>query len=178
MAKEKERDKERDSKVLGEISQRPSSPATRGMPMLSPIDEIDRLFDDFLTRGGLGRALGLQRLMPRTAMPFEGRVPSVDVIDRDSEIMVRAELPGVSRDDLDISVTENTLTIKASSRHEEQVEEGDYQRCEISRGSFSRTLGLPGYVDSAKASASFRDGILELTLPKLEQARPRKINVQ
>ena len=74
------------------------------------------------------------------ATPYEGKTPSVDVIERDNEIMVKAELPGVDKKDLDISVTSNTVTIKGSTSHEEKEEKGDYYRCEISRGSYSRTL--------------------------------------
>jgi HSP20 family protein len=100
------------------------------------------------------------------------------VIDRDEEIMLRAELPGVEKKDLDVSITDNTVTIKAISSTEEKEEKGDYYRCEISRGSFARTIALPSNVESDKAVASFKEGILELTLPKVEKSQRRRINVE
>jgi HSP20 family protein len=75
-------------------------------------------------------------------------------------------------------LTENVVTIKASISHEEKEEKGDYYRSEISRGSFSRTLTLPANVDGAKAKATFKNGVLELVLPKLEDPRRRSIPVE
>ena len=109
--------------------------------------------------------------------PFEGKVPHVDVIDRDEEIVVRAEVPGVEKKDLDVSLTENTVTIKGEARREEKAEKGDYYRCEISRGAFARTVMLPSEVDADKAKASFKDGVLELTLPKIEKSKRRSIRL-
>lgn len=111
-------------------------------------------------------------------MPFEGRLPKVDIIDRESEIVVRAEVAGVDKKDLDVSVTDTTVTIKGSTRQESKEEKGDYYRCEISQGSFARTVALPGDVDSGKARASFKDGILELMLPKKEAAKRHSIKVE
>ena len=102
----------------------------------------------------------------------------MDVVDRETEILVRAELPGVDKKDLDISLNENVLTLKGQTRTEEKEEKGDYYRCEIAQSSFARSLPLPSYVDSEKAKASFQDGILELTLPKIEQSRRRRITVE
>lgn len=104
-------------------------------------------------------------------------MPKVDVIDRDDEVVVRAEIPGVAKDDLDISVTDNTVTIKGETKRESKEEKGDYYRCEISRGTFARTLPLPANVDSDSAKAKFEDGVLELTIPKVEKAKRRTIKV-
>jgi len=112
------------------------------------------------------------------AAPFEGKMPKVDVIERDNEIVVKAELPGVDKKNLEISVTKNSVTIQGSTSHEEKEEKGDVYRCEISRGSYSRTLTLPSEVNEEKAKAKFKDGILELTLPKVEKAKRRTIKVE
>ena len=110
-------------------------------------------------------------------MPFEGKMPRVDVIDREDEIFVKAEVPGVNKDDLEVSVTESAVSIKGSTRHEEKEEKGDYHRSEITSGSFSRVVPLPAAVDAEKASTAFKDGILELTLPKVKKAKRHTVKV-
>jgi HSP20 family protein len=106
------------------------------------------------------------------------KFPRVDIIDRDAEVEVRAELPGVEKKDLDVSLSDNTVTLKGSTRHEEKEEKGDYYRSEITTGSFARTLTLPGNVDSDRAKATFRDGILVLTVPKVEQSKRHTVPVE
>ncbi len=145
---------------------------------LSPFDEMDRLF------GGM---------LPRTRMrPFdwewpswaemtalaESKVPKMDIIERDNEVVVRAELAGVDKKDLDVSVTDNTVTVKGSTKEEHKEEKGDYFRSEIKQGSFSRTASLPCEVDGNKAKANFSDGILELVIPKLEGSRRHSVKVE
>lgn len=110
-------------------------------------------------------------------MPFEG-TPKVDVIDRDEEVVIHAELPGVNREDLDVSMTDDTVTIKCTSAHEEKEEKGDFYRREMSRGEFSRTVTLPCEVDDSKAKATFKDWIMELILPKVEPTKRRSIKVE
>ena len=145
--------------------------------MLSPFEEMERLFESSFPRGWLRPHRWGWPSWGELPAPFEGKTPSVDVIDRENEVVVKAELPGVDKKDLDISVTNNTVTIKGKTSHEEKEEKGDYYRCEISRGEYSRTLALPAEVDESKAKANFKDGILELTLPKKEKAKRRKIDV-
>jgi len=111
-------------------------------------------------------------------MAFENRLPRVDVIDRDAEILVRAEIPGVSKDDLEVSMNHGTVTIKGSVKRESKKEEGDYYRCEISHGSFSRTVALPAEVEGDRAKATFKDGVLELLLPKRETSKRHSIKVE
>lgn len=105
-------------------------------------------------------------------------MPRVDIIDRDEEIVVRAEIPGVDKKDLDVSLTDNTVTIKGSTHQEQKEEQGNYFRSEMARGSFARSVTLPGNVDGAGAKASFKDGVLELSLPKTENSKRRSIKVE
>jgi HSP20 family protein len=105
-------------------------------------------------------------------------MPKVDVVDHETEVVVKAELPGVQKDDIDVSVTDNSVTIKGSTSHEEKEEKGNYYRREISRGSFSRTVALPSDVDADKARASFNDGILVLTIPKMEKSHRKSVTVE
>lgn len=150
----------------GEIQKAPAR-------VVSPFESIDRMFDDFFGRGWLRP---FRREWP--AFPeFEMTMPKVDVVDRDDEVLVRAEVPAVHKEDVEISITGNMVTIKGESKHEEKEEKGDYYRCEISRGAFSRMVTLPADVDESRAKASLKDGVLELILPKLEKAKRRTIKV-
>ncbi len=138
---------------------------------VTPFEEMERFFDNFFSRGWMRPSWS--ELMPA----FEGRMPKVDVVDRDEEIVVRAEVPGVAKDELEVTVSDNMVTIKGETKHEEKEEKGDYYRSEISRGSFSRTVTLPSYVSSEDTRARFSDGVLELTLPKVEKAKRRTVKI-
>lgn len=145
---------------------------------LSPFDAMEQLFESHFPRGWMRPFRMEWPSWPEGAMaPFEGKTPKVDVIDRDKELIVKAELPGVDKKDVDISLTRNSVTIKGTTSHEEKEEKGDYYRCEMSRGSYSRTVMLPADVAEDQASARFKDGVLELTLPKLEETKRRTIKV-
>lgn len=138
----------------------------------SPFRELDRLFDGLLARDWM-HPLRWDRLGA-----LESRMPRVDVLDRDTEVVVRAEVPGFSREALDVSVTDRTVTIKGESCQENETkEEGEYYRCEISRGSVLRTVELPCDIDADRAEANFRDGVLELTLPKARAAHRRRLDI-
>ena len=143
--------------------------------VLSPFEEMERMFNDYFTRGWTHPDWPP---FSRVSQPVEGKSPSVDVIDRDDVIIVKAELPGVDKKNIDVTVTSSTVTIKGSTSHEEKEEEGDFYRCEISRGSYARTLSLPAEVDEEKTKAKVKDGILELTLPKLTKSKRHSVKVE
>lgn len=143
---------------------------------LSTFDEMDRLFDSFMRHGWM-RPWRFEWPSFPELTALESKMPKVDVVDRENEIVVRAEVPGVEKKDLDVSVSDNAVTIKGSTRHEEKEEKGDYYRHEISSGSFSRTVALPAEVDGSRATADFKDGVLELTLPKMEKSRRHSIKL-
>jgi len=144
---------------------------------LNLFDEMERMFENFSTKGWLRPFHWDTPAMADLTVPFETTMPSVDVLDRDNEILVKANLPGVEKKDIDISLTKSSVTIKGQTSHEEKEEKGDYYRCEISKGSYLRTLTLPSDVDDKKAKAKFKDGVLELTLPKLEVAERHSIKI-
>ncbi len=155
-------------------------PAPRGGG-LSLFPEFERIFERFdrLLPGLAGRSLLADWPVRRElGLPFEGAMPRVDVIDREDEVVVRAELPGVEKDDIDVTMTENTVTIKASTKKELKEEKGDYYHAEIAQGSFSRTVPLPAEVEGDRAKASYKDGILEVTIPKVARAQRRTIEVK
>lgn len=147
----------------------------RSAAALSPWDEIDRFFE-----GGFPRTPMRFGRWPWSEWTshFESKMPAVDVIDRPDHILVRAEVPGVKKEDLDVSVSDNLVTIRATTKYEEEKEEGEYYRCEMRHGEYSRSVNLPAAVDSAEARANFKDGILELTLPKTAPSKRRTIKVE
>lgn len=145
---------------------------------LSPFEEMDRMFEGMFPRGWMRPFRWEWPSWAQLPQPFEGKMPRVDVIERDNEIVIRAELPGVNRDDVDVSLTDNTICIKGSTKHEAKEEKGDYYRREISQGEFARTLALPSEVDGTKAKAKFAEGVLEVTAPKIEKAKRRSVKVE
>ncbi len=146
--------------------------------MVSPFEEMEQMLDDVFPRAWLRPFRWGWPSWREMGEPFEGKMPRVDVIDRDDEVVVRAEAPGVSKEDMDVSLTDDAVTIKGSTSHEEKEEKEDFHRREISCGVFSRTIPLPSDVDTEKAKAKFKDGILELTLPKIAKAKRRSLKLE
>ena len=153
----------------------------KAMPVrtyLSPFDEMERMFESFFPRSRWMRPSRWDwPSFGELAMPLEGRMPRVDIIEKDDEIVVRAEVPGVDKKDLDISMTDNTITIKGRTNHEEKTESANYYCSEITHGEFSRTVALPADVDVDKAKAMFKDGVLEVDLPKIEKSKRRTLKL-
>lgn len=103
--------------------------------------------------------------------------PAVDIIDEKDHIRVRADLPGMRKDEIEVSVNNDTLTIRGEKREEKEIKEKDYVRSERYYGAFHRSFTLPAGVDPQKVNAGYKDGVLEITLPKREDARPKEIKV-
>ena len=144
---------------------------------ITPFDDMEQMFKEFFSRGWMSPFHLAHPAWSHLPAPFEGRAPHVDVVERDNDIFVKAELPGVEKDDLELTMTDNSVTIKGSSKAEEKEEKENYHRCEISRGSFSRTVSLPGDVDTDKAKAKFKNGVLKLTIPKVKKSKHKNIKV-
>jgi len=104
--------------------------------------------------------------------------PNVDVFETEGGYVLKAELPGVNKEDIKIDVSNNTLTIKGEKKFEERTEKDKYVRIERSYGSFTRTFALSDKVDSENIKAAYKDGVLEITLPKKEEAKPKEIKVE
>ena len=145
---------------------------------MSPWEEMDRWFERMGRQGWLRPGFWEWPPHLESIGPFRGGSPKVDVVDRDTEVVVRAELPGVAKDDLDVTVTEDSVTLKAHTSHEEKEEKGEYYRREMSYGEYQRTVPLPHTVNGEKARATFNDGVLELTLPKVEKTSRKKVKVE
>jgi len=174
----KEKEPKKAEQELQVAKAQPAAP--RRGAVLEHFDELDRMFDrmaeNFFRRGWL-RPGGVEWPEFPSLAGAEERVPKVDVVDRDKEVVVHAELPGVKKEDLEVTLGEDTVTIRGRSSREEKEERENFYRCEIHRGEFARTLRLPAAVDGDKAKARFTDGVLELTLPKLAQAQRRSVKI-
>jgi HSP20 family protein len=145
---------------------------------LSPFEEMERMFSGVFPQVRM-RPLDWQwPSWGEMTSLVEGKMPKLDIIERDNEVLVRAELAGVDKKDIDVSVTDRTVSIKGCTKKETREEKGDYFRAEISQGSFSRTATLPCEVDGEQAKAKFSDGMLELTIPKLEASKRHPIKVE
>ena len=127
-------------------------------------------FDRFL-REAFSPALGGGEASTRTW------APPVDIYENGDSLVLKAELPGVNPDEVEIRVEDNTLYLKGNRKFENEVKEQNYHRVERSYGTFTRTFSLPNSVDADKVGASYKDGILTLTMPKKEEAKPKTIKI-
>lgn len=127
---------------------------------------MDRLFEDAFIRPS--------RLWPELV----GEEPALDVYQTDKDVVVKASLPGIKPEEVDISVTGDTLTIKGEHKEEEEEKRADYFRKERRYGAFRRSMTLPIAVKAEKADASFENGVLTITLPKMEEVKPKQIKVK
>ena len=106
-------------------------------------------------------------------------MPPVDIFETEShDLVVKAELPDMTREDIEVTVENNTLTLKGTKKLSDSVKEEQYRRIERSYGTFSRSFTLPNTVDAAKVSAEYKNGVLTVKLPFREEAKPRTINVE
>jgi HSP20 family protein len=138
------------------------------------IKRLRDLFDEFFDFEILPQSKRLRRSW------LEGGEwsPPVDVVDKKDNIIVKAELPGIDKNDVKISISENALTIRGERKKEKETKKEDYYCCERAFGSYSRTIALPVEVDKTKAKASYKNGILEIILPKIEEVKPKEIEIK
>src|ERR671924_789856 len=135
--------------------------------LMSIRDEMNRVFNEAFGRGTNDESAW-----------FSGAwSPPVDIYETDEALVMKAELPGFSKDDISIELKENTLVIKGERKREDEVKEGNYHRMERAYGAFQRSFLLPTTVDQEKVRASYKDGVLELRLPKVQAAQPKRIAV-
>jgi len=142
-------------------------PALRrhGLRFPRHFNDIERVFDTFLNEPRFWTNMGNDLSMP------------LDVIEKAKEIVVRAELPGVERKDIDIRLENNVLTIRGEKQHEAHEETDNYHLLETCCGTFARSISLPSDVDAENVNANFDKGVLTITLSKTEQAKSRQIKI-
>ena len=163
---EKAKTKAKKAKAL--VPRRASSELSR------PELDMDRMFEDFL--GRRLRPFWPERWWPAAGM--EITTPAVDLYEEKDDIVVKAELPGMEKDNIEVNLSGNRLTIKGEKKQEEEVKKEGYYRSERSYGSFVRTLELPREVQTDKVKAAFKNGILEIRLPKTEEAKKKETKVK
>lgn len=174
MSKEKSKIEVKQEKTAGGPVQAEGWP-----PLVSLRHEIDRLFDDFgagAWRQPLSRRM--QGLFPASGSWFMS--PATELVDCDGEYRITAELPGMTADDIEIKLSDGTITIRGEKSEEKKEEKEDYLLSERRYGSFQRSLPLPSGIDADKVEASVANGVLTVTLPKSEEAKQkeRKIEVK
>ncbi len=126
--------------------------------------EMDRVWESFFDSGH--------------AQEFSMLEPAVEVADTAEAIIVKAQVPGVSKEQIQVQISDNTLTIKGETKKEEKEEGKNYYRQEFHYGAFTRTIPLPSAVQEDKIEAQLKDGVLQITLPKSEQAKTKAIPIQ
>jgi HSP20 family protein len=104
--------------------------------------------------------------------------PKMDLLDREAEVVVRAAVPGFNKEDIEVSATGDSVTIRGKAREEHEEEEGEYYHREIRAEDFLRTVRLPCFVDDSKAKASFKEGMLEVVLPKVEENKRHAVKIE
>ncbi|PID58333.1 molecular chaperone [candidate division KSB3 bacterium] len=127
-------------------------------------EEMNRFFDDFFGEHQTHIAQGQW-------------IPSIDVSESDGEVLVKAELPGMTHEDIEVNLQDNVLTLKGEKKQEKHDDKECFHCLERSYGSFTRSFSLPAGVKAEQISATFKDGVLAITLPKSEEVQPKKISI-
>jgi HSP20 family protein len=135
----------------------------------SEVPAVSRLFDEFFND------------FPFTSSMVEGKenwIPSVDILEKDGKIILRAEIPGMTEKEIELKVEGDTLILKGERKMESEDKKSNYHRIERSYGSFTRSFRLPDTVDSEKIDADYKNGVLTITIPKKSEVKPREIPVK
>jgi HSP20 family protein len=141
---------------------------------LSPYERMEDMFENFFRRPfGIPFLSGMPRMMEEIEP-----APSVDIFEEGDNIVLKSEMPGMSKEDVEVNLTDDTITISGEKNKEEKVEKKNYYRMERSFGSFKRSFALPSEVQSDKAKASFKNGVLEIKIPKSEEAKKKEKKIK
>lgn len=134
--------------------------------LLDMRSELDEMFEDFFNWGKSGEELSTMKWSP-----------SVDISENDESIVINAEIPGMNKEDINVSVKNDTLTIKGEKKKEREEEDENYHVVERSYGRFQRSFTLPDNVKSDEINANYKDGVLNITIPKTEEATSKEVKV-
>jgi HSP20 family protein len=133
---------------------------------LRELEEMERRFEEAFGR-------------PWRRLPAEERAwaPPIELFEKEDKFVVKADLPGMKREEIDVSMVGDTLTIKGERKTETEVKEEDYYCCERAYGGFLRSITVPAAVDNEKIEASYENGVLEISLPKAPEVKPKKVEI-
>ena len=142
----------------------------------SPFEEMERRIDEFFRKPF---SFFGPTWFPRLSMPeFEEMTPSVDIFEEGHDVVLKAELPGMKKEEIEVKLTEDMITLSGEKKKEEKIEKKNYHRLERSYGSFVRSFRLPAEVQTDQVKAQFKDGILEIRIPKTEEAKKKEKKVE
>jgi HSP20 family protein len=145
---------------------------------ISPFEEIEHWFEEAFRKPF---SLSSPRWFPRIRIAeTEETMPSIDIFEENNDVVVKAELPGIKKEDIDVSISDGAIRISGEKKKEEKIERKNYYWEERSYGSFTRSLQLPVDVETDKAKAQFKDGVLEIRIPKTKEAiqKEKKILIE
>ena len=133
--------------------------------------DVNRMLEDFI---------GRRPLAPWWPRAIGATTPAIDLYEEKDEVVAKAELPGMEKNDIQVNISDHHLTIKGEKKKEEETKEKNFYRAERSYGAFSRSIELPADVEVDKAKASFKNGVLEIHLPKTEEAKkqPKQVKIE
>ena len=147
--------------------------------IVSRVEDIEHWMERFMDdmwRRPFPSLFGRDRWLPIRQLSI--RMPSIDVYEEKDSVVVKAELPGMKKEDIEVNLAGENLTIKGEKKEDKEVKEDNYYRRERSYGSFTRAVALPCEVKSDEIKASFKDGVLEIRVPKTEEAKKKSIAVK
>jgi len=154
---------------------KPTELVKREMPrMLSPFSDMERMMEDFFRRP----FSMFPSMWPRMGFADEELSPAVDIFEQEDAVVVKAELPGMNKDNISVELNDGVLRIAGEKKREEKIEKKDYFRMERSVGSFERRISLPSGIETEKTKASFKDGVLEIKIPKSEDAKKKERKIK
>lgn len=136
--------------------------------LVSTQDQFNRLFNETFSRFFSGAEGGEAQTWS----------PAVDIYENEQKLVLKAELPGIDPNDVEVRVEDNVLYLRGHRKFEKDVKEENYHRIERAYGNFQRTFTLPNFVDASSVTAEYKNGLLTLTLPKREEAKPKTIKIQ
>ena len=137
-----------------------------------PFRDMEEMFERF------NRPLGWRQRGGQEIMAGGDWVPRVDIAETDKEFIIKADLPEIKKEDISITVDKGVLTLRGERKQEKEEKDKKFHRIERLYGSFTRSFTLPANVDGTKVDASFKDGILQLTIPKTKETKPKEIEVK
>lgn len=134
--------------------------------LMSVHDQLNRFFDESVSRQGAGE------------FEYGNWAPAVDLREEENHYLLQADMPGMKKDEIEVNVENNVLTIRGERRFEAEVKKETYHRIERAYGKFTRSFTLPSRVQADAIKATYKDGILEVLIPKAEESKPKKISIQ